>query len=111
MNQVPRYGHVSENEKVELWRYSPYNLEDSMGISVLHTILSGVSILVMFDWRFDFELRPNLSGVRFFGVGRQFHTCRQFDALLDEISMAIRTIPTSWNNTGFKYERRDNTRS
>jgi hypothetical protein len=32
IDQVPTYGHVSENEKVELWRYSPYNLEDSMGI-------------------------------------------------------------------------------
>jgi hypothetical protein len=32
INQVPRYGHVSENEKVEFWRYSPYNLEGSMGI-------------------------------------------------------------------------------
>jgi hypothetical protein len=32
MNQVPRYGRVSENEKVELWRYSPYNLEGSMSI-------------------------------------------------------------------------------
>jgi hypothetical protein len=49
IHQVPRYGHVSENEKVKLCRYSPYNLEDSMGISVLHTILCGVSILVMFN--------------------------------------------------------------
>jgi hypothetical protein len=32
INQVPRYGRVSENEKVEFWRYSPYNLEGSMGI-------------------------------------------------------------------------------
>jgi hypothetical protein len=32
IDQVPRYGRVSENEKVELWRYSPYNLEGSMGI-------------------------------------------------------------------------------
>jgi hypothetical protein len=32
IDQVPRYGRVSENEKVELWRYSPYNLEGSVGI-------------------------------------------------------------------------------
>jgi hypothetical protein len=32
IDQVPRYGRVSENEKVELWQYSPYNLEDSMGL-------------------------------------------------------------------------------
>jgi hypothetical protein len=32
IDQVSRYGCVSENEKVELWRYSPYNLECSMGI-------------------------------------------------------------------------------
>jgi hypothetical protein len=32
IDQMPRYGRVSENEKVELWWYSPYNLEDSMGI-------------------------------------------------------------------------------
>jgi hypothetical protein len=32
INQVPRYGRVSENEKVELWRYSPYNIEGSMSI-------------------------------------------------------------------------------
>jgi hypothetical protein len=49
IDQVLRYGHVSEKEKVELWRYSPYNLEVSMGISVLPTVLFGVSILVMFD--------------------------------------------------------------
>jgi hypothetical protein len=32
IDQVSRYSRVSENEKVELWRYSPYDLEDSMGI-------------------------------------------------------------------------------
>jgi hypothetical protein len=32
IDQVPRSGRVSENEKVELWRYSPDNLEGSMGI-------------------------------------------------------------------------------
>jgi hypothetical protein len=32
IGQVPRYGRVSENEKVELWQYSPYNMEGSMGI-------------------------------------------------------------------------------
>jgi hypothetical protein len=32
IDQVPRYGRVSENEKVELRRYSPYNFADSMGI-------------------------------------------------------------------------------
>jgi hypothetical protein len=32
IDRVLRYGRVSENEKVELWRYSPYNLEGSMGI-------------------------------------------------------------------------------
>jgi hypothetical protein len=41
---VPRYGRVSENEKVELWQDSPYNSEDPMDIWVLHTILWGVSI-------------------------------------------------------------------
>jgi hypothetical protein len=32
IDQVSRYGRMSENEKVELSQYSPYNLEDSMGI-------------------------------------------------------------------------------
>jgi hypothetical protein len=32
IDQMPRYGRVSENEKVELWRYSPYNLEGSRRI-------------------------------------------------------------------------------
>jgi hypothetical protein len=32
IDQMPRYGRVSENEKVEFWLYSPYNLKDSMGI-------------------------------------------------------------------------------
>jgi hypothetical protein len=32
IDQVPRYGRVSENKKVELWQYSPYNLEDTVGI-------------------------------------------------------------------------------
>jgi hypothetical protein len=32
IDQVLRYDRVSENEKVELWWYSPYNLEDSMDI-------------------------------------------------------------------------------
>jgi hypothetical protein len=32
IDQVPRYGRVSENEKVESWRYSPSDLEGSMGI-------------------------------------------------------------------------------
>jgi hypothetical protein len=32
IDQVPRYCHVSENEKLEFWQYSPYNLEGSMGI-------------------------------------------------------------------------------
>jgi hypothetical protein len=31
IDQVPRYDRVSENEKLELWRYSPHNLEGSMG--------------------------------------------------------------------------------
>jgi hypothetical protein len=70
IDQIARYGRVSENDKVDLWRYSPYNLEGSMGIWVLDTILYGVSILAMFDWRSNFELRPNLSSVRFFfGAG------------------------------------------
>jgi hypothetical protein len=30
-----------------------------MGIQVLHAILCGVSILVMFDQRFHFEILPN----------------------------------------------------
>jgi hypothetical protein len=30
-----------------------------MGIQVLHAILCGVSILVMFDQRFYFEILPN----------------------------------------------------
>jgi hypothetical protein len=50
---------VSENEKVKLWRYPPYNLEDLMGIQVLHAILCGVSILLMFAQRFHFEILPN----------------------------------------------------
>jgi hypothetical protein len=54
---------------VEFWRYSPYNLEGSMSIWVLHTILCAVSILVMFDWRSYFEVRPNLSSVRIKGLG------------------------------------------
>jgi hypothetical protein len=32
IDQVSRYGRVSENEKVELWQYPPYNLENSIGI-------------------------------------------------------------------------------
>jgi hypothetical protein len=32
IDQVPIYGRVSENEKVELWQYSPYNLDASIGI-------------------------------------------------------------------------------
>jgi hypothetical protein len=32
IDQVPRYGRVSENEKMELWQYPLYNLEDHMGI-------------------------------------------------------------------------------
>jgi hypothetical protein len=32
IDQVPRYGRVPENEKVELWRYSAYNLEGSVSI-------------------------------------------------------------------------------
>jgi hypothetical protein len=31
IDQVPRYDRVSENEKVELWKYSWYNLEGSIG--------------------------------------------------------------------------------
>jgi hypothetical protein len=32
IDYVPRYGRVSENEKVELWQDSPYNSEDPMDI-------------------------------------------------------------------------------
>jgi hypothetical protein len=64
---VPRYGRVPENEKVELWRYSAYNLEGSVSIWVLPTILWGVYILVMFDWRSHFELRPDFLGCQSWG--------------------------------------------
>jgi hypothetical protein len=53
---------VSENEKVELLLYPPKKQEDLMGIQVLqvlHAILCGVSILIMFDQRFHFEILPN----------------------------------------------------
>jgi hypothetical protein len=32
IDQVPRHGCVSENKKVELWQYSPYHVEGSVGI-------------------------------------------------------------------------------
>jgi hypothetical protein len=50
----------------------------------------------MFDWRSYFELRPNLSSVRFL-VGRPFDPCRQFGAPLYLANIVTwRLSRTSW---------------
>jgi hypothetical protein len=106
INQMPRYRRVSENEEMELWRYSPYNLEYSMGISVLHTILCGVSILVMFDWRSNFELRPNLSSVRFRGLGNFIpagnlvHYCTWRDSAVEGAKSLVRAWEENQSDVG-----------
>jgi hypothetical protein len=73
---------MSKIRKLELYWDSPYKLERFTGIKILHERLARVSILLLFDYRFCFELRANLFGCQIVFGGQRFRTSRQFHALL-----------------------------